>query len=317
MIEREESNASGVAVTFKWPWALWALLVIPGLLALYGVLQWRRRRAARRFASPALYPAIAPHRPGWRRHVPVALYVVALSSLLLALGRPQAAATVPRERATVMLVLDTSNSMRFGDVSPSRLEAAVTAAKRFLTELPDRYPAGAVAFNNQATVLNRPTTDRAALSTAFVGLRTRAETAIGDGLFRGLQLVAHPSAGRAAPAVLLLISDGRNTIGVDPLAVAARARSLGVTVYAIGVGDPTGGAHPADWANLRAIAQTAGGRFFAAPDAASLRAVYSDLGSRVSQVTEQREVTASFVAAGIAVLVVGGIASAMWFGRFP
>jgi Ca-activated chloride channel family protein len=316
------------SVSFQWPFLSWAvLLVLPALVA-YALFERRRRTSAREFTTPAMLPNVAPVPPRWRRYAPIGFYMAALACLLVALARPQTALSVPRERATVLLVMDASRSMLATDIAPTRLEVAQRAAAAFLDRLPRRYQVGIVSFAGAARVLNHPTTDRVAARRALGAMVTRWGTAIGDGLDRALD--SRPQAREQSddarvPTVILLLSDGNNTKGLDPLEVAARARREQVRVYtvALGTGRPSRAAgagrviRPANERVLRSIAETTGGRFFSAPTEDRLTTVYRNLGSSIGMVREQQEVTYAFVGAAIALLVAGGASSLAWFNRFP
>ena len=148
---------------FLAPGWLWLLLAVAALLALYVALQLRRRAYAVRFANLELLGTLAPRRPGWRRHLAFALLLIALASLTTAMAKPTRDTRVPRDRATVMMAIDVSLSMRAEDVEPNRLEAAQAAAKEFVGLLPPRINLGLVTFSGTASVAVSPTTDRAAV----------------------------------------------------------------------------------------------------------------------------------------------------------
>lgn len=334
-------------MSFAAPAVLWGLLLLPLALIMYGVAQRRRGRVAARFTNLALLPNLAPQAPGWRRHASAALYLLALSALLMALARPQAVVTVPQEQATIVLVMDTSISMIATDVQPNRLTAARTAGQRFLDTVPEPFRVAVVSFSTVAQTLTIPTVDRQAAREALGSLRAEGGTAMGDALEHALQVVRDSEAGgggaglpipapsptpaSAPPAAILLLSDGANTAGqTPPLEAAARARALGVPVYTIALGTPGGTiespdapgsgqrlAVPPDESTLRQIAELTGGRFFNAATAADLRAVYDTLGTRLGEAEEQREVTAAFAAAATALMGAGGALALRWFHRFP
>jgi Ca-activated chloride channel family protein len=167
---------------FAWPLALWGLLLIPLALAAYLAVQRRRTQYTARFANRNLLPNLVPLAPGWRRHAPIALYLLALSGLLAALARPQVAMAVPREEATVVLVMDTSVSMGATDVQPTRLAAANASAKRFVDALPASLRVSVVSFSNSPQLQTVPTTDRAAVRQALDALRAGGGTAMGDAI---------------------------------------------------------------------------------------------------------------------------------------
>ena len=327
---------TGSPLTFMWPLMLWALLLVPAAIVGYALLGRRRARAVARFSNPALLPNLAPRTPGWRRHVPVAFYLLALAGLLISLARPQAVLAVPREQATLVLVMDTSISMVATDVQPNRFSAANAAAKRFLAALPAAYRVSLVSFSANAQLVSAPTADRAAIRAALDSLRPEGGTAMGDALelARGVvQSVAEaekiPDA-EEIPAAILLLSDGAQTAGqAQPLEVAGRiSDALRVPVYTIALGTQQGVIDspdnpgtpfpvPPDEETLRRIARLTGGQFFTAPSAADLQTVYENIGSRVGVKNEPREITSAFAAAGALLLAAGSALSLLFFNRFP
>jgi Ca-activated chloride channel family protein len=235
-------------VSFELPIALLGLLLVPVVVLLYLLSQRRRRQYAVRFTNLDLLGSVVTGSPGIRRHLPPLLFLLALAALTLAVARPHVNVDEPREEATVMLVLDSSGSMQAADVSPSRLVAARNAAKSFAGRLPDKFRLGFVSFNNVASLLVPPTSDRAPVRQALDGLQAEGGTAIGSGLeaaLTGLQPVIQRERAEAReraqregrrprrgspPAVVVLLSDGYSTTGANPLTVARRARDLGVPV---------------------------------------------------------------------------------------
>ena len=322
-------------VSFLWPLMLWALLLVPVAVVAYASLGRRRARTVARFANLALLPTIAPRTPGWRRHVPAAFYLAALAGLLLSLARPQAVMAVPREQATLVLVMDTSISMIATDVQPNRFSAANTAAKRFLDALPTAYRVSLVSFSGNAQLVTAPTADRSVVRAALDSLRPAGGTAMGDALelARGVvQSVANAEKipdHEEIPAAVLLLSDGAQTAGqAQPLDVARRIAQLGVPVYTIALGTQNGIIDspdnpgtpfpvPPDEPTLRQIARVTEGQFFSAPSAADLQAVYDNIGSRVGVRHEPREITSAFAAAGAVLVALGGACALVFFNRFP
>jgi Ca-activated chloride channel family protein len=331
----------------QWPGLLWALLLVPVAVAAYLVAQRRRAGYAVRFTNLDLLANVVTRTPGWRRHLPAVLYLLALTVLLASLARPQAVTLVPKEQATVMLVLDVSGSMNATDVHPTRMVAAQQAATTFVGELPAKLRVGVVSFASTAQTLTRPTTDRAAVTEAITSLRAEGATAMGDGIERALDVKRAPGAVTAGgiqpapapavgaegqvPLVVLLLSDGANTQGrVRPMDAAAHARALGVPVFTIALGTEQGMVDvpnetgqlqrvpvPPDELTLRRIAEVTGARFFAAPTDRDLRGVYRELGSRIGFVRQPQEVTVVFAAVGLLLLVAGMALSLAWFSRVP
>src|SRR5215217_5695794 len=301
-------------MTFATPLALLALLLIPLVILALVLARRRRIRYAIRYpALDVLAGVVERERRG--RWIPAALLVLALTALLLGAARPMARVPVPRDEATVMLVIDVSGSMNADDVEPTRMEAAQRAASRFLDRLPTRFQVGLVVFSSEAETLVPPTTDRDALRAALGTLNANGGTAMGDGLARALDVIeaARQQATTTAPgtvqpavppAVTLLLSDGANSAGGDPFEQAERARQLGVPVYTIALGtaggvlrqpNAFGGTRiqpvPPDPDSLARIAETSNSRFFQAPTSENLTAVYDSLGSRIGFRLEEREVT--------------------------
>ena len=251
----------------------------------------------------------------------------------MALARPQTIVAVPRDQATVVLAMDSSASMTATDVEPTRLDAAKSAASSFLDKLPSRFRAGLVSFSSGASVLQEPTEDREAVRSSLESLEGRVGTAIGDAILSSVQLAPEddPQAPDSKPLfAVLLLSDGANSAGIDPLEAAQAAKEAGVPVYTIALGTEAGSIDlpdefgelrpfpvPPDPETLRQIAEETGGRFFEAPSEADLQAVYEEIGSQVATEDEKRELTAAFAGAGAVFLILGAGLSLLWFGRIP
>src|SRR5918996_2156386 len=174
---------------FSHPWWLLLLAVVAGLAIGYVLLLRRRRRDTVRFTNLELLDRVAPERPGWPRHIPAAALIAALAVLTVALAGPMAEARVPRNRATVVLVIDVSLSMQATDVEPSRLAAAQAAAKSFADQLTPGVNLGLVAFAGTAAVLVSPTTDRPSVKRAVDGLRLSESTATGEAIFAAMSSI--------------------------------------------------------------------------------------------------------------------------------
>jgi Ca-activated chloride channel family protein len=306
---------------FALPVALFALLAVPIVVALYLHAERRRRRAASVFANPALLPVVAPRTPGRRRHVPALLLLLTFIALVLASARPEAVLSVPRERATVMIALDASRSMTATDMPPTRLATAERAIDRILEALPDRFRVGAVAFGGSARLLAEPTQDRQRVLDALGSVDTSTGTLLGDGLDEAVRaLRADRREGGPAPAVILLLSDGNDTgSSVSPLDAAASARRAGVPVHVVSIGDPDSPPEvrplPPNVPLLAQIARTAGGRFFAAPTDEALLHVGDELGSSVGARREVTEITVGFVAVALGLALAAAVAAVRVFRR--
>src|SRR6201994_714378 len=237
-------------MSFSWPWALLALLVIPLVFAAWWLTRRRRRRAVVRVTSLALVRTAMPGRSRWRRRIPVALLTLALAVLAVGAARPQATVPVASSSATIMLALDVSGSMCSTDVKPNRITAAEQAASAFIKSQGGGPRIGLVAFAGTAVILVPPTADTRQLLSALGGLTTSFGTAIGEGILTSLDAIAQvdPSVAPTgatvsrkrgagyADDVIVVLTDGSNNRGVDPQTAAKQAAARGVRVFTIGYG---------------------------------------------------------------------------------
>lgn len=318
---------------FLAPTHLGLLLGVAGLVALYIVLQRRRRHYAVRFTNLELLDSVAPRRPGWRRHVAAGAMAVGLAALVVALARPVREEQVPKDEAVIMLVVDTSASMEAVDVAPSRIAAAKSAAADFVAGLPDGFQVGLIAYDTTVRVVSSPTTDHASVQEAIDGLTTGPGTASGDALTTALSVLSSAttatdpdlSAGAAnAPSTtIVLVSDGASTVGspVETAAQAAAEQDVPVTTIAYGTDSGTVVVDgqtipvPADQASMEAVATTTGGEYFAAASAAELDQVYETIQKRVGYELEEREILRTFLGLGLVALIVAAAASMVWTAR--
>ncbi len=241
---------------FLWPVSLFLLALIPLLIAVYVWILRRRRRFAVRYSSLALVREALPHQSRWRRHLPFALFLAALASLVIALGRPVSIVSVPTGQTVVILAIDVSRSMCSTDVQPSRLLAAEAAALSFIQRQQSRTQIGIVAFSSFAEEIQPPTTDQEALIAAVTSLLVGRRTAIGSGILKSLDAISEidqsvaPSVtdtsrgvaptpvpkGAYAPDIIVLLTDGVSNTGPTPVEAAQQAADRGVRVYTIGFG---------------------------------------------------------------------------------
>lgn len=289
---------------FTSPWWLLFLLVVIGLVVGYVLVQRRRHKHTLRFSNMELLEKVAPTRPGYWRHVPTALVLVGLLLLTVALAGPTADQRVPRNRATVMLVIDVSLSMEATDVEPSRLAAAQEAGKSFADGLTPGINLGLVAFAGTASVLVSPTANREATKAAIDKLQLSERTATGEAIFTSLQSIdtlgAVLGGGDAAPpARIVLLSDGKQTVPESPddprggytAARAAKDKNVPISTISFGtsygtvdIEDEAGVERvpvPVDDPSLREIANLSGGSFFTASSLEELRAVYDTLEEQI------------------------------------
>jgi Ca-activated chloride channel homolog len=311
-------------MSFQAPIFLLGLVAIPlALLALFAA----RRRPARyviRFPAAATLAAVVGRTGRVRRVIPPALLCLSLAGLVTALARPEATVAVPIEKASVMLVTDTSGSMNATDVTPTRLAAAQSAASRFLDRVPKSLQTGLVAYADGPHTVLRPTQDRDAIKSTVAALQANGGTATGDALESALNALGKRGA-KSPPAAIVLLSDGASKTGRDPAEVAREAKAAGVPIYTVALGTADGIiqtqgqtlAVPPDPQALAEVAALSGGRSFAAEDSDALDQVYETLGSRIGTKKEKREVSAGFAAVGLLLLGGAAFTSLRWKGRLP
>jgi len=319
-------------MSFGSPLALLALLAVPALVAWYVGHQRGRLSAADAFVTAPLSPSVMPHRPRWRRPLPLAVFLVAVTVLVLAAARPRATVSVPVGRLSIMLATDVSGSMTATDIAPNRVTAAQRAADTFVSGIPSLVNVGVMEFNQNPLLLQSPTRDHLALYTALGRLQTGGGTSIGNAVTEAVNVLSRdrPPASQRPTRAIVLLSDGYSTTGADPVAAARQAARLHIPIFTVSLGTPGGtitvrrprGAGsvtkrvPPDPQELGQIARLSGGQAFAVRDATRLSQVYKQLGSRLAHVHQKREITAWFVAGAVALLLLGGALSLRWFGKF-
>jgi Ca-activated chloride channel homolog len=356
-------------VSFVWPLALLSLLVVPLLGGLYWWLLRRRRRQAVRYSSVALLRTVLPKRSRWQRHLPIALLLLSLVALGIAAGRPHVERDVAVARTSIILALDVSGSMCATDVKPNRLTVAQQATRAFVEDQPDEIRMGLVIFSGFAELAVPPTTDRTKLIEIIDTVTTGRGTAIGAAMLKGLDAIAEvnpavTTVGDAAttgtaPAppvarsddyvadIIVLLTDGRNTRGIEPLDAVPHAVERRVRVYTIGCGTTTpsqractraqlggrvfegggpgfgggagggfGGFLVADAPTLTEVAERTGGSFHAAEDADQLREVFAELPREVATQKQDTEITWLLAALG-ALLAAAAVAASMRWSPYP
>lgn len=314
-------------MSFAHPLVLLGLLALPALAVMYAREERTRAAARRAFVTAAMIPSVTPRRPGWRRHLPVALFGLAGAALIAVLAQPEHRALVPVKSATVMLTNDISDSMQATDVKPSRLQAAQQAARQFVGAAPRSVRVGQIEFARRPTLLQSPTTQHSLTEQAINQLKPGGGgTAIGEAIQAGLEAIstAPKVDGRRAPGAIVLLSDGTSNVGVSPLEVAARAKSERVPIYTIAIGTAAGtirGRHgvripvPVSPRQLRSIAASSGGRAFRAADSASASAIYTHLARTLGHTHVKKSLIAGLVGAALGLLLIGSALSLLWFAR--
>ena len=331
-------------MTFEWPFALVLLIFVPVLALLYVGVQRRRNRYALRYASVSLVAQAVGKGPGVKRHIPPALYLLAIAAMIIALARPEATIPVPQDTGTVLLVIDVSGSMFAQDVDPNRMEATKRAARDFVENQPDGVKIGVVSFSDFAALVAPPTRDRAPVMEAISRLRPQRGTNIGAGLQVALDAIYEdqadgepivtgvptptpvPGVLNVPPASIVLVSDGQSNTGPDPLEVADEAVNAGVKVYTVGIGTPEGTVLQIQGRNvftrldeltLQAMADQTGGQYFNAQTDTDLQAVYRDLSRERVIENEETEVTFAFAGAALVLSMLAGGLGLIWFNRLP
>ncbi|WP_439656481.1 VWA domain-containing protein [Lentzea sp. HUAS TT2] len=312
---------------------LWFLLLLAvGLLtAGYVVAQRVRRKRVLRFTNLELLEKVAPKRERWSRHVPAAFLLAALALLTVALAGPTSEQRVPRNRATVMLVVDVSLSMKATDVKPSRLEAAQVAAKSFAEGLTPGINLGLISFAGSATVLVAPTTDRAAVTQSIDGLKLAQSTATGDALVAAMASI--DSFGKVVggaegppPARIVLMTDGKETVGTRKAFDAAEdAKKAGIPISTISFGTEDGVVDiegrqqsvPVDDDSMKEIAKISGGEFFKAASAEELRRVYDTLGEQIGYEKKQADASKPWLLLGTMTAMFAAAAALVLGQRLP
>ena len=337
-------------MTFEWPFVLLGLLILPAFAAQYIWVQTLRRRFALRYSGIDLLRQAAGNGPGWRRHAPAALFLLALGAMIVAMARPQATVPSPAATGTIILVIDASGSMASTDIAPSRIEAAKIAVRDFVSRQPKGIRIGVVAFSAGAFLITAPTEDRKQVVAAVNYLQLGRGTNIGDGLGVALDAILDPEQAasetpnltlfsnerqprtnlqplaNADQYMIVLLSDGAATTGPPPIEVAQEIAAAGIRTYTVGLGDPSfqqgfqfGGGRfmRIDEPSLKAIAQETGGEYFAAENASQLHEVYKDLSRRYEIITQYTEVSFIAVAVGVLLLTAAGALGLAWGNRLP
>ena len=344
-------------MSFSWPWALLSLSVIPLVLIATWWLRRRRRRSAVRVTSIALVRAALPRRTRWVALIPGLLLMLGFAALGVGAARPQATVPVASNSTTIMLAMDVSGSMCSTDVDPNRLTVAQQAAISFIESQDGGAKIGLVAFAGFAAVQVPPTTETDRLVEAINGFSTSRGTAIGSAILTSIDGIAAvdptvaPSGVDAEAArrsgyaadVIVVLTDGANTQGVEPIEAADVAAVRGVRVFTIGFGTTTpsqmactgrqaGGWSGGGWGGgggrggggrsplvidedaLQSVAEKTGGQYYRAESADQLQEALGDLPSHVTVVHEHVDIASWFAGAG-GLLVSVALGLSLWWNR--
>lgn len=319
-------------MTFSHPWWFLAGGAVLALVAGYVLAQLRTRRHTMRFANLELLESVAPRRPGRLRHLPTAVVLVGLALLTVALTGPTADAKVPRNRATVMLVIDVSLSMQSADVAPNRLAAAQAAATDFVQNLTPGVNLGVESFAGIATVLVSPTTDRAPAQQAIAGLKLDERTATGDAIVAAVQAIqafdktfSTLDAAGPAPSRIVLMTDGKQTTGRNAVQAATQSATAGIPISVIAFGTNHGTITnegtvvpvPLDSQAIQQMAQASGGDFHTAATAEELKSVYAQLGEQIGYEIKKQDVSRPWMIFGTLAVIIGAAGALLIGGRIP
>lgn len=318
------------------PWWLLLFVVVIGLGVAYWYVQRLRRKRALRFANLDLLNQVAPQERNRWRHVPIALLLVSLALLTVALAGPQADRKVPRNKATVILVIDVSRSMNATDVAPSRIKAAQASAKKFADDLTDGINLGLISFAGTAATLVSPTPDHNATKEAVDKLRLDDKTATGEGIFAAIQQIQTLNAVLggdkvAPPARIVLLSDGKETVPDDPddprgaFTAARKAKEEKIPVSTISFGTMSGTVDlegdqvpvPVDDDSLRKIANLSGGQFFTAASLDELNKVYETLQQQIGYEKRRGDNSRPWLIAGTLLALISAFAALTINRRLP
>jgi Ca-activated chloride channel family protein len=339
-------------MSFIWPFMLVLLFLIPVLIVVYILLQRRRQKYALRYASLSLVKEALGNGPGWRRHVPAALFMLALIAMIIALARPEATTLVPSAEGTIVLAIDVSGSMSATDLNPNRMEAAKAAAKAFVEKQPDTVQVAVVSFSDNAFVVQPPTNDKDALIAAINRLNWQRGTAIGRGLVAALDTIAEKTGqgseinlnqdlnqsnsngpqptpmpkGQYQNAIIVLLTDGENNQWPEPVDIAQIAADRGIRIYTVGIGSEEGAIvriqgrairTRLDEQTLRTIAGMTDGQYYNAQNETDLVKIYENLSTSLVLKTEKTEVTAYVTGVAVLLSLLAGMFSLLWFNRLP
>lgn len=305
-------------MSFAHPALLAAALAAALVFALlYGLLERRKRRQTIAYSNlPFLVAAAAPR--AWPHRLLAGAWIAAVALLVLAVSGPRIHSLVPTLGGSVVLCVDTSGSMNATDVDPTRAQAALAAMRAFIAQAPAQTAIGVISFATDAQVLTQPTRDRDQLETALQAVPSpNGATAIGDALSLAHRILP-PTGARA----VVLITDGENNAGTDPMDAARSLGAAHIPLYTIGIGTNSGALIPGtlqtagiDEDSLRAYASATGGAYSRADDATQLHEALARLGRSTSLRRGTVDVSLPAALAAGAIMIgafLGGLGAGRW-----
>jgi Ca-activated chloride channel family protein len=349
-------------MTFIWADMLWLLLAAPLLVGGYIYLLRRRKKVALLVPHLEMIRQSLYGRSSIRRHIPPALLLLTFCLLVVASARPSAVVTLASQGGTIIMAMDVSGSMRAADVAPNRISAAQAAAKDFVNHRAPEIRIGIVGFSGAAFLVQAPTTDTNALNQAIDNLQPQFTTAIGAAVVTSLQTIfpqikvdtmvpgfggdqfvsgaslSDISRARAQPpkppppvqpgsyrsAAIVLMTDGKNTTGPDPVEAARVAANLGVRIFTIGFGTANGQninfygrsiRAVLDEDTLKRMASMTSAQYFHAQSAQELAKIYQQLTTKLQKESQETEISAFFVAAAGFFCILSTLLSLFWYQR--
>jgi Ca-activated chloride channel homolog len=335
-------------MSFIWPVMFFLLLLIPIMVVLYFRLYSQRQRAVARFSSLGFAQGTQSKKFDVRRLIPQALFLLALTLLIIALARPQMDLSLPRVEGTVILAFDVSGSMAATDLKPTRMDAAKAAAQDFVAKQPASVQIGVVAFSDSGFSVQAPTNEKDAVLAAIYRLSPERGTSLASGILGSLNTISLGTApvthyysnltptpeltptpvpqGTFTSGVIVLLTDGENNERPDPLQAAQAAADRGVRIYTVGIGSTAGAdlkingftVHTQlDEATLQQISQISGGLYYNAQSEQDLLKIYDNLNPQLITKPQETEVTSLFAGVSILILLIGATFSLLWFSRLP
>jgi Ca-activated chloride channel family protein len=335
-------------MSFIWPVMLVLLILVPLFILLYLRLQRRRKRIATSYGNMGM-TLVSGRDLGWRRHIPIALFLIGLTILLIALARPQTVISLPRIEGIVMLTFDVSGSMAADDLKPTRMEAAKEAARQFVLSQPPTVQIGVVSFSDSGFTVQVPTNEQEVILATIDRLKPERGTSLGNGILMSLEAIAKAQKGddssyytdltltpmpTATPvprgtytsAAIVLLTDGENTTSPDPLEAAQAAVDRGVRIHTVGIGSAAGSILEIEGYSIRSqldeemlqqISRLTDGTYYNAENEQELIAIYNNLNPQLVIRPEEMEITAVLTGLSIIILLIGAAFSLVWFSRLP
>ncbi|MGB9638189.1 MAG: VWA domain-containing protein [bacterium] len=294
-------------ITFAFPQIfLLGFLLIPAIFIFLIIYYYNRKKSVLLFSEYKTLEKIAISRVSFKRFLIIFLDLLAMFILFLALGRPQAPVTLPASGYVVGIIIDISGSMMATDFWPSRISVAKDAAKILINNLKGNFEACLVTFNNNVFVNQALTNSKEDLLLALSLVNANyGGTAIGDAIITTLAILENSS---MPHKVIVLLTDGENNAGTDPIIAAKKAKDKKIPIYSIGLGTSTGSYIPGipypvriDEATLKEISKLTGGEYYYGNNVENLKKAYKIVSEKVGKIKKNQDISSVF--AGIALFI--------------